>query len=206
MILISNPMAVRNEINLIHSFFEEGLSLLHVRKPDFSKIEMAEFLHDIKLEFRDNLVLHNHHELAKDFGIERLHFSEKERNDLVDSPARFWKPCRYEYKSKSTSTHSIEDFNSLKHFDYAFLSPVFKSISKENYSPEKDLFEELKSRTNQKTKVIALGGIDSKNIREVLEKGFDDFALLGSIWKNKNPLKQFKLCQKIAHSHSQSPV
>ncbi|KAF2329532.1 thiamine phosphate synthase [Flavobacterium ginsenosidimutans] len=196
MIVITNPLFVENEINILHSLLEEGLFLLHIRKPDFSELEMAQFIHQIKLEFHDNLVLHNHHHLAKDFGINRFHFSEKERINYNQS----YKSC------KSTSTHSIEDFNSLQNFDYAFLSPVFKSISKENYYPEKDLFEEIKSRKNQQTKMVALGGIDSENIQQVLEKGFDDVALLGTIWKNENPLKQFKLCQKIALMHSQSQV
>ncbi|MBS7252713.1 thiamine phosphate synthase [Flavobacterium branchiicola] len=202
MIVITNPFFVEDEIDILHSLLKEGLSLLHIRKPDFSELEMAQFIHQIKLEYRANLVMHNHHDLAEDFGINRLHFSEKERKSLNDFPARFSKPRSF----KSTSTHSIESFNSLENFEYAFLSPLFKSISKENYFPERDLFEELKSRTNHKTKMVALGGIDSENIRQVLEKGFDDVALIGSIWKNENPLKQFKLCQKNALSHSQSQV
>ena len=197
MIVITNPFLIEDEIQILHSLLEEGLSLLHIRKPDFSEVEMVKFIHQIKLEFRTNLVLHSHHQLAEDLGIERFHFSEKDRKEF---PARFPKPCRY----NSISTHSIEDFNSLENdFDYAFLSPVFKSISKENYYPEKDLFEEIKSRKNHKTKMVALGGIDSENIEEVFENGFDDVALLGTIWKNENPLKQFKLCQKIVHSYLQ---
>ncbi|MNX44866.1 transcriptional regulator TenI [compost metagenome] len=200
MIVISNPFAVADEIKIIHSLFEEGLSLLHIRKPDFSELEMAQFIHQIKLEFKGRIVLHNHHQLGKDLGIDRFHFSEKERKQNSGFPARFSEPCR----SRSTSTHSIEDFNSLENnFHYAFLSPVFKSISKENYHPKIDLFEALKSKKNQHTKVIALGGIDAENIQKTLESGFDDVALLGSIWNNENPLKQFKLCQKIVHSYLQ---
>jgi thiamine-phosphate pyrophosphorylase len=196
MIVITNPFFIEDEIQILHSLLEEGLSLLHIRKPDFSEVEMAKFIHQIKLEFRTNLVLHSHHQLAEDLGIERFHFSEKDRKEF---PARFPKPCRFKCESISTSTHSIEDFNSLEtKFNYAFLSPVFKSISKENYSPQKDLFEEIKSRKNHKTKMVALGGIDSGNIQKAFENGFDDVALLGTIWKNENPLKQFKLCQKIA--------
>ncbi|WP_026728628.1 thiamine phosphate synthase [Flavobacterium denitrificans] len=203
MIVITNPFFVKNEIDILHSLFEEGLSLLHIRKPEFSELEMAHFIPQIKPEYRNKLVLHSHHSLAEDFGITRIHFSEKERKSNRINPARFSKPCRYKYESISTSTHSIEGFNSLENdFDYAFLSPVFKSISKENYHSEIDLFEEIKKRTNYKTKLIALGGIDSENIRKTLEKGFDDVALLGSIWKNKNPLKQIKLCQQIAQSFS----
>ncbi|MFD2942793.1 thiamine phosphate synthase [Flavobacterium notoginsengisoli] len=207
MVLISDPFAVVNEIKTIHSLLEEGLSLLHIRKPDFSELEMAQFVHQIKLEFRDQLVLHNHHYLAEDFGISRFHFSEKERKNDSVFPARFPKPCRYKCESISTSTHSIEDFNSLENdFDYAFLSPVFKSISKENYLLKTDLFEALKSRRNYKTKVIALGGIESENIQKTLENGFDDVALLGTIWNNENPVKQFKLCQKIVLSYLQLQV
>lgn len=203
MIVITNPSAIANEISSIDSLFKEGLSLLHIRKPNFSAIEMAHFIHQIKPEYRDRLILHNHHELAEDFGINRIHFSEKERKLDSDFPARFPKPCRYKNVTKSTSTHSIEDFNSLENdFNYAFLSPVFTSISKEEYHPKTNLFEALKSRTNHNTKMIALGGIDSKNIKKTLENGFDDVALLGSIWNNENPIKQFKLCQQIALSYS----
>jgi thiamine-phosphate pyrophosphorylase len=193
MIVITNPSAIANEIDIIDSLFKEGLFLLHIRKPDFTVIEMTQFIDQIKPEYRDRLVIHHHHELAKDFGINRIHFSEKERRNssLIDS----------ERKTFSTSTHSIEDFNSLENdFDYAFLSPVFTSISKENYHPKTNLFEALKLRTNNNAKVIALGGINSENIKTALENGFDDVALLGSVWNSENPIKQFKLCQKIVRS------
>ena len=195
MIVITNPSAIANEISSIDSFFKEGLSLLHIRKPNFSAIEMAQFIHQVKPEYRDRLVIHQHHDLAEDFGINRIHFSEKNRENSFS--------IRSDQKIFSTSTHAIEDFNSLENdFDYAFLSPVFTSISKEDYHPKTNLFEALQSRTNHNTKVIALGGIDSKNIQKALENGFDDVALLGSIWNNENPIKQFKLCQQIALSYS----
>lgn len=195
MIVITNPSAIANEISSIDSFFKEGLSLLHIRKPNFSAIEMAQFIHQVKPEYRDRLVIHQHHDLAEDFGINRIHFSEKNRENSFS--------IRSDQKIFSTSTHFIKDFNSLENdFDYAFLSPVFTSISKEDYHPKTNLFEALQSRTNHNTKVIALGGIDSKNIQKALENGFDDVALLGSIWNNENPIKQFKLCQQIALSYS----
>lgn len=195
MIVITNPSAIANEISSIDSLFKEGLSLLHIRKPNFTAIEMAHFIHQIKPEYRNRLVIHQHHDLAEDFGINKIHFSEKNRENSFS--------IRSDQKIFSTSTHSIKDFNSLDNdFDYAFLSPVFTSISKEDYHPKTNLFKALQSRTNHNTKVIALGGIDSKNIQKALENGFDDIALLGSIWNNENPIKQFKLCQQIALSYS----
>ena len=193
--VISNPVAIANEISLIHSLFEEGLLLFHVRKPDFSEIEIASFIHQIKQEFRSRLVLHNHHQIADDFGISRIHFSEKERKKGLE--------ISLENKTISTSVHSIEDFNLLnQNFEYAFLSPVFRSISKEDYLPEINLFEALKSRTNFKTKIIALGGIDSENIVQIFQNGFDNAALLGTIWNSEHPIKNFSLCQKIVRTYS----
>lgn len=193
MIILSNPTAVANEINTIHSLFENGLELFHVRKPEFSEEGMVDFVLSIGLEYRNKLVLHSHHHLAKSFGIKRLHFSKK---NIADS---FLKPNSFKL---STSTHSIEEFNALSEdFDYAFLSPVFPSISKENYVSKTDLFEAIQKRTNFNTKLLALGGIETKNIKKTLDAGFDNVALLGTIWNSKNPIENFKSCQQIVLSY-----
>lgn len=194
MIVITNPSAVANEISIIDSLFEEGLPLLHIRKPNFSEFEMAQYVHQIKLEFRSRLVLHSQHQLADDFGINRIHFSEKERKTR--------RKKNVENNTISTAIHSIKDFNSLSSdYEYAFLSPVYASISKENYYPKTDLLEDVKQRTNFDLKMVALGGIHSGNIGATLQNGFDNIALLGTIWNNDNPTKQFKLCQQIVHSY-----
>ncbi len=192
MIVITNPTPVENEISIIHSLFAEGLPLLHVRKPSFSVSEMNAFLADIAPEYRSRLVLHHHHDLADDFGINRLHYSEK---DLTDSHS-------FSKKTLSTATHSIEDFNALNPvFEYAFLSPVFSSISKQGYTSKLDFPTEIEKRTNYNTKLIALGGIQFENINQALAFGFDGIALLGTIWCSENPLENFKKCQQIDLSY-----
>nr|WP_294936185.1 thiamine phosphate synthase [uncultured Flavobacterium sp.] len=196
MIVITSPIPIPNEISIIHSLFAEGLSLLHVRKPDFTAMEMSSFLAKIKLEFRDCLVLHSHHYLAEDFGVNRLHFSE-EKAKILNLPIRLLKPVI----SLSASVHSIEDFNVLKNeFDYAFLSPVYPSISKPGYSSKINHFEAVKQRTNFSTELIALGGISAANVQTTLENGFDDVALLGTLWNSNNPLENFKICQQAVLS------
>lgn len=198
MIVISNPTTIANEINVIHSLFEEGLQSFHIRKPEYSLKEMISFIAQINPEFRPRLVLHNHYELIETFKINRIHFAEGKRKIITLE----------KYKNReihlSTSTHSITDFNSLApEFEYAFLSPVYPSISKEDYLPKTDLFQSIKDRTNIKTKLIALGGINPKNIEKPLTNGFDNVALLGTIWNTENPIKNFKSCQRIALSYLQ---
>lgn len=198
MIVISNPTAIANEIEIIHSLFEKGLELFHVRKPNLSEIEMAQFLHQIKMEFRKKIVLHSHHQIAEDFGINRIHLTEKSRKEITKAQLKKHKKTGF---ILSTATHSIEEFNALDNdFDYSFLSPVFPSISKENYYSKVNLFSEVKKRANFNTQLIALGGIEFGNIKETIESGFDQVALLGTIWNSKNPIENFKSCQQIVLS------
>ena len=192
MIVITSPIPVSDETAIIHSLFAEGLSLLHVRKPDFTGRDMKSFLSAIGLEFRDRLVLHSHHYLAEDFGVNRFHFSE-EKAKILHLPVRLLKPIT----SLSASVHSIEDFNLLKtEFDYAFLSPIYPSISKQGYSSEINHLEAIQQRTNFSAELIALGGISPENVQRTLEIGFDNVALLGTIWNSDNPLENFKKCQQ----------
>jgi thiamine-phosphate pyrophosphorylase len=199
MIIITNPTAIANEISLIHSLFKEGMALLHIRKPDFSEEEMNTFVTEIRLEYRNRLVLHSHHHLAKALVIHHIHFTENNRKALTRKQLETSKKQDF---TLSTSTHSIEDFNELDPaFDYAFISPVFTSISKEHYHPKTNLFEQIKKRTNHKTQLIALSGISADNMQQTLISGFDDVALLGIIWKSSNPIENFKSCQQIALSY-----
>ncbi|MEQ3691486.1 MAG: thiamine phosphate synthase, partial [Flavobacterium sp.] len=73
MIVISNPTKITNEINIINSLFEEGMELFHIRKPDYSKEEIRFYLSEINSKYFPQLVLHQHHDLAEEFKIERLH-------------------------------------------------------------------------------------------------------------------------------------
>ncbi|CAM3568854.1 thiamine monophosphate synthase [Flavobacterium saliperosum S13] len=191
MIVITNPIAVANEISLIHSLFAEGLSLLHIRKPDFSEAEMKTFLSAIGWEVANRLVLHSHHHLGNEYGINRFHLSKAQRNTTFIKSDGIY----------SASTHSIKEFNDLnQNFQHAFLSPIYKSISKTDYDSKINHFQTLEQRTNFATKLVALGGLSSENIQETLENGFDEIALLGTVWNSKNPLENFKKCQQIVHS------
>ena len=186
--VLTSPVAVAREIDCIHSFFEHGLEGLHVRKPDFSQVEMRSFLTALGPDFGSRLVLHHHHELATSFGITRLHVSKALWNHPKETP--IW----------STSTHSITEFNALQQSESAFLSPVYPSLSKPGYLPEATLFETLQDRSNFRTRLVALGGISSENIIKTLRNGFDEVALLGAIWNHTNPIENFKKCQQIALS------
>jgi len=191
MILVITPETmIQNETEIINQMFQEGLDLLHIRKPKISREEMKNFLYRIDEEVYPQLVLHGYGDLGKDHHISRLHFREADRNAGI-------------YKSHigknilSTSVHNMETYNALgKEWEYSFFSPVFPSISKKGYGEDSSLIEELKYRTNQEVKLIALGGINENNICKVFENGADGAALLGAVWNSDQPLNMFKKCRQ----------
>jgi thiamine-phosphate pyrophosphorylase len=82
----------------------------------------------------------------------------------------------------STSVHDLQTLQSLSiHFSYAFFSPVFDSISKQQYRGVAG--DDFYLKDEQKTvPVIALGGIDVSNIEKVDKMNFDGAAVLGMLW------------------------
>jgi len=177
MILITNPQSVPHEKEMINALFEEGLETLHVRKPDFDKAQMIEYISSIDNRFHSRIMLHSHYELLDSFNLKGLHFTEKTKHLL---PNYDMVNC-----TKSLAVHELGELKSVRSkVDYVLLSPLFPSVSKEGYSKQWD-FEEISLELERmySFEIVALGGIALDNVQKVKELGFDDFALLGSIWE-----------------------
>lgn len=176
MIIFSNPQFLANEIACIHRLFNEGLKVLHLRKPAAGLQEMSDFISRIDSRFHSRIMIHSHYELLDSFELRGIHFTEKTKCQQFEYAN---KPC-----IKSIGIHTLDESDLLNSFiDYAFLSPIFPSVSKKGYSKEWD-FEFIKLKLTQKRnfKIVALGGITPDNVHRISELGFDDFAILGSIW------------------------
>ncbi|OPC54913.1 thiamine phosphate synthase [Elizabethkingia bruuniana] len=188
-IILSPEQEAEQEAYWINELLANGLDYFHIRKYWLTDETMRDYISQVDEDYRHQLVLHSHYNLAEKFGIVRLHFREESRlnNEHVNFQGKY---------ILSTSTHSIEEFNELgTEWTYAFLSPVFPSISKQGYGAEHNILNELKRRTNKNVQLIGLGGIDENNIDIVLKSGADDVAMLGNIWQSPNPLQVFLNCK-----------
>ncbi|HLU86252.1 MAG TPA: thiamine phosphate synthase [Taishania sp.] len=179
-IILTYPTPLSNELKMIHQLFADGLEILHVRKPTLTEQDYFAFIQQIDSKYHDRLVVCSFQDVGLKMGFQRFHFS---RTDYLNRDSFE----EFDNCPLSTSTHSIGEFNALNdRMDYAFLSPVFESISKQGYRSERNLLEEIKQRTNFNTKLIALGGITEGNRLIALENGFDGVAMMGDVWKDKN--------------------
>lgn len=187
LILISPEKDLKNEISILNQLFKAGLECFHLRKPTYGKEDVVAYLQQIDAKFHNRIVLHSFHELVNTFNVRGIHFSESLRVQYIDHPSQYFMELNMFGKSISSSFHEIEDIeNCYFEFDYHFLSPVFNSISKENYHGRNFNVTEVDKD------IIALGGITTENINQLKDLGYIGAAVLGSIWNAKNPVEYFK--------------
>lgn len=202
LIVITHPDMLPDEAAIINQLFANGLARLHVRKPGGTEVELRALLTQIDPHYRDRIALHQHHVLAELFGISGLHFTESNR--LVQAEQHF-KALKNGGFTISTSLHDPADLEKLSHrFDYAFLGPVFDSISKKGYRSL--LAADFKfEKHGFPGEVLAIGGIHTGNLKSAFSIGFDGAAALGTIWQNpENAVAQFRHLASLLSSFQQS--
>ncbi|MGB3063526.1 thiamine phosphate synthase [Sphingobacterium thalpophilum] len=189
-IALTAEETVVGELEIIPALFEQGLDLLHLRKYHFTDAQMCRYIASIGEQYHSRLVLHSHPHLSAALGIYRVHINEQGRSrGLFDK--------QFANCICSTSVHQIQKFNTLEDcWDYAFLSPVFPSISKSGYGERDTVLDQLAFRSNFNVNLIALGGITATNCLLALQAGVDGIALLGSLWCQPDPIQNFILCKE----------
>ena len=174
LILMTPPSYFVEEDKIITALFEEGLDILHLRKPNTAPMYAERLLTLIPEQYHKRIVVHGHFYLKEEYKLKGIHLSE--RNPIAPE----------DYKGHlSRSCHTLEELKANKKgHDYLFFNPVFDEISKPNYmgnyTPE-EIRKAHKAGIIDK-KVIALGRIDAENIKQVKDYGFGGAAVLGGIW------------------------
>lgn len=172
------PTFFVEEDQILTALFDEGLDILHLRKPGTEPVYSERLLTLLPSSYRKRIVVHDHFYLKDEYGLKGVHLNH--RNPEI--------PVKY--KGQVTcSCHSFEEIKQYKkNFDYMFLSPVFSSISKENYPAA---FSDESLRIAAKNgiidkKVVALGGVTPDNIAKVRDYGFGGVVILGDLWNRFN--------------------
>ncbi len=195
LIVISHPDLLPGEATIIQQMFEEGLAFFHLRKPGAGEQAVRQLLDAIPAVYHNRIAMHGFFHLMPEYNIHRWHFREEHRQATTAESLFQLKDKGY---TLSTSVHDIETIQNLSScFSYTFFSPVFDSISKQQYrgvaGNDFYLTDEQKP-----VPVIALGGIDAGNIKKVSEMNFDGAAVLGAIWNEPaKAVENFKIIKNV---------
>lgn len=197
LIVISDTDYVANEAEIINQLFEAGMRRFHLRKPGWDFKQLTGLLSQIDQTFHHDIAIHGHHEIAGQFNLKRLHYTERNRFNTEPEKLISQKGQGYEL---STSVHDLDFLKSLRAFDYVFFSPVFNSISKPGYQgglPESFRLQ----KDDVKPKLIALGGVGNSNLNKIKEMNFDGAAVLGAIWSRpEQAVSNFKKLKESANN------
>lgn len=180
-IVITLPYFFEGESKAIATMLHNGAERVHIRKPGASPEQVRVLLEQLPAALLPRITLHDCFGLAGEFPVGGLHLNS--RNPMA--PEGF-------HGLISRSCHSLAELDG--NYDYAFLSPVFDSISKEGYT-SKFSPTELREACRQgiiNEKVFALGGVGPQNFSIIESLGFGGAAMLGAAWKPVN-LHHFRL-------------
>jgi len=191
LILLSTPDFFVEEDTIINALFEEGLDMLHLRKPGAEPIYSERLLTLLPQQWHSRIVVHEHFYLKEEFGLRGIHLSD-------ENPV----PPRAYSGQISRSCHSIEELQSLRaDMDYVFLSPVFDSISRPErraaFSPQQ-LHDATRAGLIDR-KVMAAGGVSSETLPLLADYGFGGAVVLGDLWNRFNIHSGLDYREVIAH-------
>lgn len=209
LIVISPETEDPREPALLAELLAAGLTDYHLRKPTWTRTQLAAFLHVLPPSVVSRIILHTHHDLAADHPVAGLHEREAgragplgpPRTPVVSSTSNVAPSGRALPPPRSRAIHDLPTLRaSLDHADTRLLfSPVFPSISKPGHVPRHST-DELRAilLLPRRAELIALGGIDAERIPECRALGFDGVAVLGAIWQAPDPVAAYRFLHEIA--------
>ena len=81
LILITTPTYFVEEDKIITTLFDEGLDILHLRKPDTAPVYAERLLTLIPEKYHKRIVVHDHFYLKEEYKLKGIHLSH--RNPLI---------------------------------------------------------------------------------------------------------------------------
>lgn len=99
----------------------------------------------------------------------------------------------------STAFHDLEQLRQPwgPALDYAFLSPVFDSISKPDHGAACFDQDELTPALERcPVPIVALGGITAGSLGDIRGRGFAGAAVIGSVWQAEDPVYAYQELQR----------
>ncbi len=171
--LITYPEFFSGEAEALNGLLERFDFTLHIRKPKADTFFYEKLLSQVQSVYYDRIIIHQSESICKKLDLKGVHYPASKRPAIINSYS-------------GTSCHSIKELEMLDgRYDYLYISPVFPSISKNGYSGDLD-FEKLGCflKNPHKSKVFALGGIDSARLQQLENFGFDGVAVLGAVWSD----------------------
>lgn len=176
LIVLSTPGFFVEEDQILTALFEEGMDLLHIRKPSSEPVLSERLLSLIPNEFHNKIVVHNHFYLKEEFDLRGIHLSQQEPSAPVDYTGKISRTCY--------SIDQLSEERKQGKYEYIFLDSIYGGNS-QNHRPSSFTSDQLHEAARKgliDRKVMASGGISLDNIPEIADMGFGGVVVCADLW------------------------
>ena len=180
-----------NECELINSFFEKGLDVLHINKPDKNYIQLMAYISAINEEYHSQIVVHQHHDLAEDFILKGIYVQQESRINLGEDFGLYVSNFTNQSYDVSTSFNSTDEALLYKETPLSYSFIAMSEIKKATEAGFK-----VKEVLGLPMSFIATEGISVIGVGLIQKMGFDGINLSNEIWSSTNPVSLFEIMKK----------
>ena len=193
LLLLSSPYFFVEEDKILATLFEEGLDILHLRKPDSEPVYCERLLTLLPDKYHQRIVTNDHFYLKEEFGLMGIHLSHRN----PDIPQN--------YHGITTCTcYSLEELAEAKKKNhYVILKNIYDSTSGSN-NMSGYTHQQLRDASRQGLivkHVMAQTGITLENIGEIRDLGFGGAVVCNDIWNRFNIHNGMDFKDVIKHFH-----
>ena len=195
LLLLSSPDFFVEDDKIITTLFEEGLDILHLRKPNSEPVYCERLLTLVPECFHNRIVTNDHFYLKEEFGLMGIHLSR--RNPVAPES----------YRGQVTrSLYSLNELARLRERgdlgQYCILNNVFESVSRPDDVPYD--MEDLRAASRAGIigkRVMAQSGINLENIPVARELGLGGVVVGNDSWTRVNIQGGVDYKGLISHFH-----
>jgi thiamine-phosphate pyrophosphorylase len=188
-VIISHPLLPYRTI--VETCVEEGIRIIQLREKHLSDREIIDLGRDIQKIIRGtatSLIINDRPDLAAIIGADGYHLGQE---DLpIELSTRFYPDASI----RGLSTHNLQQVEvALQEApDYIGFGPVYPTPTKEKPDPTVGTELLQKAVTMSSIPVVAIGGINEKNIEAVLKAGARNIALVRYFMQHNNLRERIK--------------
>ncbi len=160
--------------------------------------ETARLYREITSRTATRFIVNDDLDLAMEVDADGIHLGQTDLS-IADARERWNTPG----KTFGLSTHSMEQAAQAHalHPDYVGIGPVFPTQTKVNADPAIGPEETGRIMHNTPITSVAIGGITTDNLPQLLECGIENFCVVSAVNNSSNPSAAIGSLQKIWKNH-----
>lgn len=179
-----------NEEKIIPQLFDAGLTTFFLRRPRWQLPRYKAWLEALPADIRSRVVIPQFPQLVKKLGLAGFLASSISKPVSPNSAGEIFAQCGSYQTLCDAASFGAKNF---------LIGPVFHGANYDITIPHRTIGEFSaivnywrKHGGNASAKMLALGGINKKNVYACRQAGFDGFAVGGSVWFAPDPVAAFK--------------